>query len=241
MKLLQRHVAVDIRSYIDENKFLNPFQSAYRPHHSTETALVRIHDDIMQALDRRKGVILVLCYLTAAADTVDHSIPLKRMKSIGTCESALAWIASYLSDRTLVLRLRMTFLADNKCGVLQGSVLGPKLLTIYCIFATNHLKYHMYADDTQLYVDFPQNQPCYAEIVIRRIEGCTTDIKRWMKSHQLLLNETKTETIVFYARSARVPHATTAVDMCRCHVTPQPTIRDIGIFLDSGMDMSMQV
>jgi len=74
--------------------------------------------------------------------------------------------------------------------VLQGSVFGPKLLTIHCIFATHHLKYDMYADDTQLYVDFPQNQPCHAEIAIRRIEGCTTDINRCMTSHQLLLNET---------------------------------------------------
>ena len=74
--------------------------------------------------------------------------------------------------------------------VLQGSVFGPKLLTIHCIFATHHLKYDMYADDTQLYVDFPQNQPCHAEIAIRRIEGCTTDIKCCMTSHQLLLYET---------------------------------------------------
>ena len=97
-KLLERHVPVDLRRYIDENKLLDPFQSAYRPHNSTETALVRVHDDIMQALDRRKGVTLVLLGLTAALDTVDHGILLKQMKSIDICELALAWIASYLSD-----------------------------------------------------------------------------------------------------------------------------------------------
>ena len=96
----------DLRRYIDENKLLDPFQSAYRPHHSTETALVRIHDDIMQALDYRKGVILVLLDLTAAFDTVDHGILLKQIKSIGICESALAWIASYLSDRTLAVKIQ---------------------------------------------------------------------------------------------------------------------------------------
>ena len=61
---------------------------------------------------------------------------------------------------------------------------------------------------------FPRNEPCDADIATRRIEACTTDIKRGMTSHQLLLNETKTETIVFYARNARVPPAITTVDVC---------------------------
>ena len=67
-----------------------------------------------------------------------------------------------------------------------------------------------------------------------------TDIKRWMTSHQLLLNKTKTET-VFYARNSRVPPAITTGDVCGCYIAHQPTVRDIGIFLGSGMDMSMQV
>ena len=239
-KVLEIHVAVDLGCYIDENKLLDPFQSVYRPHHSTETALVRIHDDITQALDRRKGVILVLLDLTAAFDTVDHGILLKHMKSNGICESALAWIASYLSDRTLAVKIEddISRRQQLNCGVPQASVLGPLLFTIYrmsltAIFARHHLNYHMYADDSQLDVDFPRNQPCDADIATRRIEACTTDIKRWMTSHQLLLNETKTETIVFYGRNARVPPAITPVDVCGCHITTQPTVRDIGIFLDS--------
>ena len=156
-KLLERHVAADLRRYIDETKLLDPFRSAYRPHHSTETALVRIHGDIMQALDRRKGVILVLLDLTAAFDTVDHAILLQQMKSIGICESALAWVTSYLSDRTVSIKINDAISRRQQlnCGVPHGSVLGPLLFTIYCmsptaIFAKHHLKYHMYGDDTQL-------------------------------------------------------------------------------------------
>ena len=62
-----------------------------------------------------------------------------------------------------------------------------------------------------------------------------------MTSHQLLLSETKTKTIVFYAPNAKVPPGIMGVDVCGCRITPQMTVRDMGIFLGSGMDMTMQV
>ena len=154
-KLLERHIAADLRYYIDENTLLDPFQSAYRPRHSTETALVRIHDDILQALDLKNGVILVLLDLTAAFDTVDHGMLLRQLYSIGIRDSALAWVTSYLSDRTLAIKICHVVSRHQRleCGVPQGSVLGPLLFTIYCmpissIFAKHGVKYHMYADDT---------------------------------------------------------------------------------------------
>ena len=148
------------------------------------------------------------------------------MKSIGICESALAWVTSYLSDRTFSIKINDAISRQQQlnCGVPQGSVLGPLLFTIYCmpltaIFAKHHLKYHMYADDTQLYVDFLHDQPCYADTATRQIQQCTIDIKCWMTSHQLIKG----------------------VDVCGCRITPQPTVRDIDSFLDSGIDMTMQV
>ena len=247
-KLLERHIAADLRCYIDENTLLDPFQSAYRPRHSTETALVRIHDDIMQALDRKKGVILVLLDLTAAFDTVDHSMLLQQLYSIGIRESALAWLTSYLSDRTLAIKIGDVVSRQQRldCGIPQGSVLGPLLFTIYCmpissIFAKHGVNYHMYADDTQLYVEFPRNRPTDAENAAHRIGNCVTDLKRWLTDHQLLLNESKTEAIAFNVPSCKVPPAITDINICGCDITLQQTVRDIGVVLDSGLDMSAQV
>ena len=120
----------------------------------------------------------------------------------------------------------------------QGSVLGPLLFTIYCmpissIFAKHEVKYHMYADDTQLCVEFPRNQPTDAENAAHRIGNCMTDLKRWLTDHQLLLNESRT--------SCKVTPAMTYINMCGCNIMLQQTVRDIRVFLDSGMDMSAQV
>ena len=114
-------------------------------------------------------------------------------------------------------------------------------MPLTAIFAKHHLKYQMYADGIQLDVDFPRDQPCSADTATCQIEQCAIDIKHCMTSHQLLLNEPKTETIVFYAPKAKVPPGITGIDVCGCRITPQPTVRDIGIFLDSGMGMTMHV
>ena len=66
-------------------------------------------------------------------------------------------------------------------------------------------------------------------------------MKHCMANHQLLLNEAKTETIVFYAPNTKVPPAITRVHVCGCDIAPQATVRDIGVFLDSGLDMLVQV
>ena len=67
-----------------------PLQSAYRMAHSTETALLKVKNDIMTAIANRKGVFLVLLDLSAAFDTVDHNILLDRMeREIGITGTAL--------------------------------------------------------------------------------------------------------------------------------------------------------
>ena len=102
----------------------------------------------------------------------------------------------------------------------------------------------MYADDTQLYVEFPRDQPAHATTVTDRISRCTADVKSWMVSHNLLLNECKTEAVVVSAAQNRKrvqPPVDLVIDVCGCSVTPKLFIDDIGFVFDDTMSMAAQI
>ena len=92
--ILQMKLRTTARCQTSALFFLDPFQSAYRPHHITETALVRIHDDLIS----RRLII-------AAFDTVDHAMLLLQMHSIGIQGPALARLTSCLSNRMLAIKI----------------------------------------------------------------------------------------------------------------------------------------
>ena len=133
-KLCERIVANPLDDYLVVNNLVEKFQSAYRRFHSTETALLRVHNDILSSLNEKKMVALVLPDLSAAFDTLNHNILLKRLSTrFGIKDRALRWIQSYLKDRTQ--RVTVAGIESHPIkldiGVPQGSVLGPLLFTLY--------------------------------------------------------------------------------------------------------------
>ena len=181
------------------------FQSAYKAHHSTETALLTITDDILLSLDRRDNVFLLLQDLSAAFDTVNHSLLLSRLKnSFGITGTVLQWFHSYLSGRSQFVEINDTksSVRDLTVGVPQGSVLGPILYLLYTtslseIIRNHGLDYHFYADDTQLYISF---KDCDVDVARLRVENCVADICYWMELNELKLNHDKTEIMLIYSK-----------------------------------------
>ena len=100
-KVLEKVVAKRLAHHLETNNLHDNVPSAYRPCHSTETALLRVHHDVVAALDSGSCVALVMLDLSAAFDVIDHSILINRLEiGFGITGSALEWIKSYLSGRT---------------------------------------------------------------------------------------------------------------------------------------------
>ena len=100
-KVLEKVVLPQILQHINCNKLLSDFQSAYRPHHSTETALLKVTNDLLSAMDDGKISVLVLLDLSAAFDTIDHEILLHCLHDVfGFGDTVLSWFQSYLENQT---------------------------------------------------------------------------------------------------------------------------------------------
>ena len=203
-----------------------------------------MQNDKLQAVDSRGGAILVLLDLSAAFDTIDHE---KLIRTLDTCcgitgDPLKCFFLSYLKGRVQSEQIGSTFSQEQNLllGVPQGSVLGPVLFTIYTtplgrIIQRHGLTYHLYADDTQLYMAFKPSDTTYKYDAISRIEACVADIRIWINDNFLKLNVDKTELLVITTREELSNISDVSIKVGDQSISPSDDDppRNLGVIFDS--------
>ena len=134
-KTLERVVMLRVSEFINQHHLYDNYQSAYRSSYSTESALLRVQNDVFQAMNHGHITLLVLLDLSAAFDT-DHTVFLNRLRHrIGINGTALSWFKSYLTNRSqrVCINDSTSETVTLDYGLPQGSVIGPGGFSIYML------------------------------------------------------------------------------------------------------------
>ncbi len=241
-KIVEKVVFNQLSNFLNSNGLFDKFQSGFRPHHSTETALIRVLNDIRMNTDSGKVSVLVLLDLSAAFDTVDHSILLNRLETwAGLSGTVLEWFRSYLEERSYFVTIG-SYQSDRvalTCGVPQGSVLGPLLFSVYMlplgqILQNSNVNYHSYADDTQIYLALSPDDCSPIESLCH----CLEKVKNWTNQNFLQLNQEKTEVIVFGNKEKRVA---VSKHLESLSLETKDQVRNLGVLIDSDLTFNNHI
>ena len=246
-KVLECILLKQFLQHLQSYGLLEPLQFAYRKCHITEATLLRLVNDLLQASDSGCVSILSLLDLSEAFDTIDHNILITRLRStFGYSGTVLEWFISYLSCRT-----QSVFVGHEstpsvlKCGVPQGSVLGPLLFTLYThplstVICQSGLSYHFFADDSQLH---KSSVPSDFPILACCLKGCIEDVAEWMADSKLKMNDDKTELMTIGTRSkvSQVIPNLAPMSISGCDIPFSQSVRNLGFYLDETLSMDAHV
>lgn len=220
------------------------FQSAYRAGHSTETALLNVREQILEAMDNKKVMCVLLLDLSAAFDTISPEILLNRLRyRFGFGSKVLEWLTTYLTERTQEVCVGESHSDPRKLnqGIPQGSILGPLGFVLYIsplgeICRKHGVSFQGYADDSQNLYAFEPKVDGSREECFRILQQCVTEISKWMATNLLKLNTDKTEFIMFGTSASlqKIPSDIT-INIGGDEIKPVQSVRNLGFQMDSKL------
>ncbi|KAL0879002.1 hypothetical protein ABMA27_003982 [Loxostege sticticalis] len=244
-KVMERVVHHQFSHFLSANQLLNPFQSGFRPGHSTTTALVKITDDIRLGMDSKQLTVLALLDFSNAFNSVDFDILHELLRSLNISPTVLDWFHSYLHGRRQRIRSEDLFSewCDLTSGVPQGGVLSPLLFAVFINSITHNLtsSFHLYADDLQIY---SQGRLEDLSSVVDTVNNDLSRILDWSKSFGLKVNPTKTQVIIVGSsrQIARIDWpALQPITFDGVQIPFSSTVKNLGIHMDSALTWKTQI
>ena len=198
-KVFEKVMYSQIYEHFSDHNLLYKSQYGFRSQHSTEYASLELVDRIIQDMDIGKTPINVYMDLSKAFDTLDHQILSDKLFYYGFRDKSFDLMVSYISNRKQCVNFN-NVVSDKltlKCGVPQGSILGPLLFIIYINDLPSimvNFKAVVYADDTTLFTSLNVKSQNYNS---RHLNDELCAISTWLKLNKLSLNVNKTKAMLF--------------------------------------------
>lgn len=246
-KVLERTVYNQTINYLESRKLLDIYQCGFKKSNSTQTALIKLVNDIRAEMDNRRVTILVLFDFSKAFDKVSHQLLLSKMKMLGISDSTLKWYESYLIGRTQAVKGvngELSSWLPTSTGVPQGSILGPLLFSIFINdIGTQILNSRriLFADDLQIY------RSCDVNDINHCISLLNEEIDRisnWANTNLLQLNLNKTQAIIFGARrfiNNLNLESLTPLGTIDNVISFSPVVKNLGVLMDSKLTSSQHI
>ena len=246
-KILKKLVLSQVSSYLNSHNLYSTCQSAYRPGHITETALLKVVNDLFLSLDKGNISVLALLAFSSAFDSIDHTFLVHRLHTdFGFTDSVLQWFSSYLTDSTHYVSVsnHCSAFAPVHSGVPQGSVLGPILFTMYikslsAIIDSHSIMHHSFADDLKLQMSAP---PDRISELLHSMQSCISDVNAWATANMLKLNDNKTELMLVTSKRTKHLHSLpTSITIGNAQIPFKNFVKNLGFTLDCHLTTNAHV
>lgn len=244
-KVLEYIAFKQFSAFLITYNLFNPFQSGFRPGHSTTTALLKVTEDIRVGMEDTKLTILVLIDFSNAFGMVDADLLGVMLRNLNLSSESLNWFSEYLHGRRQ--RVKAGGDVSDWCtlsvGLPQGGCLSPLLFCLFINSVTTSLKckYHLYADDLQLYI---QTDVDAINCAVAWINEDLRLIESWTKRFGVNVNPDKCQSIIIGSPRiiGRTPYD--RLNPILFANTPIPLysdVKDLGIHLDNNLNWGTQL
>jgi hypothetical protein len=237
-KLLEKLFNKRLMQFIKTKKVLYSGQYGFQNNLSTNNAIMELTEEITSAFDESKYTLGVFIDLKKAFDTIDHNILLQKLKRYGIRGVANKWIYSYLEERLQYVSVNNTKSTKQtvRCGVPQGSVLGPSLFILYVndmCKASNILKAILFADDSNLFL-YGHNIKDMCDVVSNELNY----LNQWFAVNKLSLNVSKTNFMIFSKTNINEDYTVSInkVNIKRVYMT-----KFLGVNIDSQLNWASHI
>ena len=239
-KILERVIHDQLVSYFLQYDLFSPYQSGFRPCHSTQDVLLYVVDSWRKEIDARKFVVAGFLDLAKAFDCVNHDILLDKLARYGVVNNAYAWFESYLCGRQQAVKFDgcLSAWGPVRIGVPQGSILGPLLFSIFVNdlpSVVNHAQINMFADDTELHCsgeDLPSVQ--------NDLQSDLHRVQNWLQANRLQLNISKS-VMMLIGSWQKLRNRSVSVSIDGKPLASVTSTRYLGVLIDQHLTWKLHV